>query len=620
MNCRRPVRLAPVLLCVIVAAGIAAQTRDGETGGVNVAGEGRGDAAIAEQYARWAEREIAEGRWAEALTGLERASDFSAVSSDLSYLLALARAHENKSRGAVLEALERAFAAWRWVRYRPDQARLLEAEQLLALRNYSGVLAALAGTGESADAAALRLSALKGIIDGGGTGHPALSEFRVRAAEAINRYPRDPRPLQIFFDYARGRIAEAEDEALMDTALQRFPLLLETAPDLAWMGAPFLRDTEAAGRLVAAYRAGALGAAAQNGNFRPNPASIVPALHLGLIDDEAAAEELFSANENSASSIAPNNGPCLDRVMIEAIGDRVRSEAGRNRFAEKMLAFSGTITADEDRDGFPESRAVYRDGVIREYSRDADQDGLSELVIVFDAGGSPLQAEQALLGESISAESRLPIKKEDIPTALIIWERYPSVLRSVLDEMVFIPAPASFQFAPIRFAEIAATGTYSGLVYPEREPLPRRLNRRTLAASAQAIELPSADFPGAVERIDLDRGIPRRAEVTHNGQLVSETVFENGWPRIQRLDLDLDSRMETLRHFRRPNLPIDAYQFDYHQFVEYVERDWNGDGVFEYAELYREDGSVVYSWDMDGDGNREYSEIKTGNEKNAPNK
>jgi hypothetical protein len=596
VNCRRIARLAPVLLCVIAAAGLFAQ-----------APESRGDAAIAEQYAQWAEREMAEGRWAEALAGLERAADFSADSSDLSYLLALARAHENKSRGAVLQALTRAIEAARWVRCRPAQARLLEAEQLAALRNYAGALASLAGAGESADAAALRLSALKGIIESGGTAHPALSEFRVRMAEAMNRYPRDSRPLRVFFDYARSRIAEAEDEALMFAALKRFPLLLETDPDLAWIAAPFMQDTAEARRLVAAYRAGGLGGPAQNGNFRPNAASIAPALHLGLLDDEAAVEELFSVNENSASPVSPNAGLCLDLALIEAAAGLIRSEAGRNRFAEQLLAFSGTITADDDGDGFPESRARYRDGVIREYFRDADQDGLVELVIVFDAGGSPRQAEQALSGESGSGGFRLPVTKEDIPAAVITWEQYPSVLRSAIGETVFIPALASFQFAPIRFAEIAATGTYAGLVYPRREPLPRRLSQRTLAASAVVIQRPGADFAGAVERIDLERGIPRHAEVTLNGQLVSETVFENGWPVIQRLDLDLDSRMETRRHFRPPKQPLE-YQFDYLQFLEYAESDWNGDGIFEYAELYREDGSVVYSWDMDGDGTREYSE------------
>jgi hypothetical protein len=99
-----------------------------------------------------------------------------------------------------------------------------------------------------------------------------------------------------------------------------------------------------------------------------------------------------------------------------------------------------------------------------------------------------------------------------------------------------------------------------------------------------------------------------------NGRSVSVTEFERGKPVSQRLDLDLDGRMETLRRFRR--LEYDGENpLDYQRIVAFSESDWNGDGVYESAEEYRTDGSVVYSWDMDGDGIREYSEIKTKNER-----
>jgi hypothetical protein len=100
-----------------------------------------------------------------------------------------------------------------------------------------------------------------------------------------------------------------------------------------------------------------------------------------------------------------------------------------------------------------------------------------------------------------------------------------------------------------------------------------------------------------VEQIFLNRGIPVRAEVTLNNAIVSVTEFENGYPVVQRLDMDLDGRMETVRNFDKSS-------------IRAAESDWYGGGVFGSAELYREDGSVVYSWDLDGDGTREYSEAR----------
>ncbi|MDR2519301.1 MAG: hypothetical protein LBD13_07840, partial [Spirochaetaceae bacterium] len=59
-----------------------------------------GDTAMAEKYTAWAEAAIAENRWGQALAGLERGADFSAGSSDLAYLLAVTRSHENLPKGA----------------------------------------------------------------------------------------------------------------------------------------------------------------------------------------------------------------------------------------------------------------------------------------------------------------------------------------------------------------------------------------------------------------------------------------------------------------------------------------------------------------------------------------
>jgi hypothetical protein len=379
----------------------------------------------------------------------------------------------------------------------------------------------------------------------------------------------------------------------MELALRRLPYLLETDPELAWKAAPFISDTQEAFRLVAAYRTGSLTQLRWE-NFRPDPASIAVALNLGVIDDTLAVEELFSPDPQSGA-VSTN---VLDRDNILSVGRLLRGEKGRNLFFQKLLSFTGIITADDDKDGFPESRAVYLNGVLQEYSLDADQDRREEMFISF-SGGAPQWTRTMLLPEQNTYEN--PV--------LILWERYPSVLRAELDGAVYIPRPGEFQFEPVRLAELSGGIDFPGLLYPQPESRQSGLSRRTLVYYSLQIQRPSAEFKDAVEWIDIDRGIPWRAVEMLNGRMVSITEYEQGRPVLQRVDLDGDSRMETLRRFRRMDHSAEDALF-FQKIPERSESDWNGDGLYEYSEEYLLDGSVVYSWDMDGSGIRDYSEIR----------
>jgi hypothetical protein len=114
-----------------------------------------------------------------------------------------------------------------------------------------------------------------------------------------------------------------------------------------------------------------------------------------------------------------------------------------------------------------------------------------------------------------------------------------------------------------------------------------------------------------VEWIDLRRGIPLRAAEVLEGRPVSVTEFNRGKPVSQRVDLDLDGRMETIRRFREAAPSAEEGIPEFERILEFSESDWDGDGIFETGEQYLSNGSVVYSWDMDGDGIREYSEIRS---------
>jgi len=611
-----------VLILFFIAAltGLYAQTHD----------KAQDDSEVAQKYVLWIQQAIKENRWGEALAALERASDFADASSDISFLLGYVHSHEGKNRMGIVEALDCALEKNQWVYYSSDMALLLKAEQFIAMKMYLRALSVIDYAGISADSAVMRLLALRGLAANKGrsesfsdpvvqvTALQAAAHFRSRVLETMDRYPRDTRPLRIFFEYARNKknsssMLDEGDINLLELALRRLPLILEADPELAWIAYPFIRDKQDARRLVAAYRAGGI-PNVRNRDFMPSSGSIAAALDLELLGDIEAAEELFSGSRGFNSPLPPGvkaaGDPVLDKENIAEIFSLLRTEEGRDLFTKKLLSFSGIILSDDDRDGYYESRVFCRSGVIREAVFDLNGNNDADLHIFFGSDGAPVRGERIITGKQ---------------AALIYWERYPAVERIELAGETFFFRPVDFQFAPAAFVELGGTKNRAGLSFPVLLYQNTELTRKILVSYCLSIQKPSMEFNGAIEQIFLQRGIPLQAVETLNGKQVSITEFERGLPVIQRLDLDMDGRMETIRRFRRPDAKagVPAQQgegfssymedvLDYRQLVISSESDWTGEGIYKTGEVYLEDGSVVYSWDMDGSGVLNYSE--TGRE------
>jgi hypothetical protein len=564
--------------------------------------QGYDDAQAAQQYVNWAKRAIDENRWNEALAGLERAADFANVSSDISYQLALARSHEDKNRTGIIEVLDHAMDVNRWVIYNKNDALLLKARQLVALRKYLSAISILDSTVANADSVCLRLMAFKGMAI---ENDPAAAQlFRTLLLSALDRFPRDPRPLSIFFEYARNRMPELSrmpqsDLNLLDLALRRLPFLVEADVELAWMAAPFIKDTEEALRLMSAYRAGAL-SGVQSRDFSPSPESIPVALNLGLIDDITAIEELFSGTRGINSPLPVrlkvNGDPVIDLETLNNVYGLLRSEISRDLFTQNLLVFSGSIFSDDDKDGNIDNITYYRSGIIREFVFDLDQDNTSEIRIVFSAG-IPASAEYMLTGQASRAQ--------------INWERYPSVEKASFAGESFSFRPADFQFQPVSFIVLGGSGLHAGLPYPVLT-YKLDLTRRTFVSFCVSITRSSAEFSGALECIFFVRGIPVQAVEILDGKYISFTEFERGIPVIQYLDLDVDGRMETIRRFHRPSLnnPWPDEEYNYRKLISSSESDWTGEGRYKTGEVYLQNGAVVYLWDMDGSGVMDYSRIE----------
>jgi len=574
-------------MCLFFVSNVFAQVRD--------------DSQAAQQYVNWIQQAIEEDRWGDASSALARASDFRNVSSDISYLLAVKHDRFNEDRRAIVQNLDDAIQTNRWVIYNENNALLFKAQTLLALREYSGVLSTLdrigergeaAGTAQTtADAAMLRLLAFRGMLfslepiyDRALT----LDQFRSHVLNAINRFPRDPRPLQIFFEYARNRTPDPSDLPqsdidLLELALRRLPFLQEENPNLMWMAAPFIRDVETARRLVASYRAV---------RAEPDKASIPVALNLGVIDDHIAIEELFTI-------FSGNEELFLNRRIISETFDLLRSEEGRESFTQKLLTFSGKIFSDDDNDGFIDSITTYRLGIILAFELDRDQSNIFDLQISMD-DGVPVIGKIRIIGQNIFAH--------------VQWERYPSVKQAQLELELFRFGPVVFQYAPIRFDTLGGSGRLAGLFIPVPVHQYIDLTRRALISFCSSVSRPSVEFEDAEETIYINRGTVEQAIETLYGQHVSVTEFERGLPVIQHIDLDLDGRMETIRRFRAPTAAQMADMLydslDFRSLIASSESDWQGDGRHKTREVYLEDGSVVYYFDMEGTGQWTYSETR----------
>ncbi|MDR2494704.1 MAG: hypothetical protein LBD24_05715 [Spirochaetaceae bacterium] len=583
------IRFVLVLCFALVSVGLHGQTRDGQT---------LGDTALAAKYVAWAEAALAENRWDQALTGLERGADFAAGSSDLAYLLALARSHENLPKGAVLEAARRALETDRWNTYSAVSCRLLKAEALLRIGRYDEALADLALVRpRTIDAFCLSLLGLKGLDDRAG--------FTKLLAEVMSAYPRDPRPVRIFFEYAADRLPLNNEGELMATALRRLPLLIESDRSLAYAGAPFIPDTDEARRILASYWA----------EGPVVPASVPAALNFGIIDGNDGIDELFKV------SLGEEEKP-LDKTLLLAVWNLLRDDAQRERFREKLARFSGVITEDENKDGYAEIRVFYREGVLTQYVYDRDQDGLPEWTVFFEAG-VPVRMVSVSSPDTDGVRTRRtaaypPVSQAERIMADVQWEQYPAVLETKLNGVVYTPKPFDFSFFPLYFKRLES----GGILYPERNRLVTGIPRQTLASSSIMIERPSGEFRGGVERIELAGGVPQKAREFLRGRLVSETLFHQGAPVSQRVDLDGNGYLETARAFREPKRSggapaADDFLLKSAGIIAFSESDWDEDGIFEYAEryIYTNEGSgdfssytVVRFWDMDRDGVREFSD------------
>ncbi|MDR2343322.1 MAG: hypothetical protein LBD86_02175 [Spirochaetaceae bacterium] len=547
--------LAFTCFCAVFPANLSAQEKENETRLPS------GEGAIAARYAEWAESAFHEKRFPQAEAFLLRAADYASVSSDLSYLLALVKKELFAPVHEVLTAARLALATDRWTLYSRRDGLYVEAEALIHMRRYNEALNALSGLDGDERAAELRILAMQHL--------PGAANFAAALAAALERYPYNPVFPRLLFQRAAVKtVPDGGERALVDTALKRLPVLLNIDGDLVPYAAPFMADRDEARRLLATWReTGGAGRTAR-------VAALPVCLETGLIGEEEAIAELFPDPDPEA--VSDGALPALDRGMLLAVWGLLRTDEARGAFRGRLLSFSGDITADDNRDGVPNSRAGYRNGSVVSYTLDEDQDGLDEILVVFQDGW-PVSGELSYVDDMETGR---------INKVLIVWEKYPALREAARGKTRYFFRPMELNYPAVRFETL---GGPDGILFPEPDAEGAMFTGYLMLAHAYRIEHPGANFPGSVERVECEGGVISSAKEYLDGRLVAETGFERGLPVFQRIDLDLDGRMETVRRFRRT-----AESFSrltgvgdigiLQPEIEVIESDWDGDGFVEYRE------------------------------------
>ena len=548
---RRFARIASAASVLLVLCAFAA-------GAEGIDPAAAADGKVADRYLHWAMEAVEDGRWVEAERALERGADFADSSSDLSYLLALVRYQLGRPLRSALSSVRLSLETGRWLRYSPAVARLLEARLLIGLREFEAAAQALGSLETDATVDYLKLLAAIGLDDG--------RAFNSLAAGFLAAWPFDARVPRLLLERLSRRVPGDAERALIDMILRRLDPLVAVDPALAYLSAPFIRDPDSRRRLVQAYRAGGA----------PDPASIPAALDLGLMDDLSAVGELFSAAEK---------GP-VDGELFGRVWGLLRSQSGRDYFAEEAGRFSGTIFRDGEGDGRAEMKVGYVEGRPGRCAYDADQDGLDEFSIEF-ADGLPAKASIAFerLPRDGSGDSvRLPLE--------LVWSRYPFIASATLGAARFIPASAAFPFAPVRLSPLVPG--LPSFRFPEADAMVPRLTERSLVSFSSSIERRGEFRDDSIETMELVAGVPRRATERAGAAIIASTVYEAGRPVSRYLDMDGDGRLETRQRFAA--LKDEIFPLDPLPRPATSESDWDGDGIYEYAESLDPDGSPERTW------------------------
>jgi hypothetical protein len=280
--------------------------------------------------------------------------------------------------------------------------------------------------------------------------------------------------------------------------------------------------------------------------------------------DARLSAEVFAASPDEASLdrfFAAGGNQRVD--LLERVRDAARTPALAERILSRVAEFSGTRWVDENTDGIPEETYRYEKGALVSWSRDANQDGVSEVSL-----------------------SRTTMRIGDT--------RYSFAPYPFLDEVGFARQGMdwTFELPPRRIRGPFLEGVTGAAAQRLRGPsgIPSD------ATLAQAARLVRASGTGAPARTwFLEAGVPTGFQEDDDGDGKADYVlaFRAGVPTKGQRDVDHDGIWDVVETWTAGGL-------------QRLDVDMNHNGVADYIVDF---ARRTWVWDYDEDGRPERSAV-----------
>lgn len=479
-------------------------------------------------------------------------TSYDPVLADFPYIEALSLVARASPRKNIITALERSLAKGMfWRSYDRSEALVLCARFYGETCRYYDSLALLDQAGErpTADSDYVRAFSLYGLGQ--------HVNARTTIAQALDRWPFDSRFPRLFLQREKNLPPTPQGRSLASTILSRLYVWEDQDRELLLLAVEYESDPIVRERNIRVYR-----------NMRKSDRSqdflsidsTIAALRYGLLTEQDAIEEIFSASENG-----------IPLSVLTSFSNLAGSKIIRDSFRTLLRDYEGIITLDSNEDGIIDVRIKYQLGLPFQVEIDSNQDGITDYAIQCNLG-SPTRIDLAETDQSV------------------FYDTYPYLRSVTLKDREYTLKPLALSWTPVSInAQDYGLENLSFYTISALQNIPL-LTSLVLASHAAFYVEKDPFLLGGTTRVVLQDSIPILSESRENGRLYSWSTYKRGVLEKNLSDRNGDGYFETSK------------TFDLQGNLLTVTIDRNANRIFEYIERYKPDGSISIQWDTDENG------------------
>lgn len=541
-----------------------------------------------------AENFLLGGDYNNALTQAELGLSYDEGISDLYYIKAAALSNNGKTRSEVIEIINSAFFYDDWVNYNKNGARILLADLLSDIGEYDKSTELLNSEPfiYSSDAEFIRI---KNFYRKGSPKDLEQARLKINSSRRI--YPDDERFPSIFFMF---------ESLIMNNAVRkgidyRIPEIVQVIADSYIVKIPdYDKDNIELEYLAAEFASGEKKKRLLRSIDARNAKSDFYA-YSGL-------KEGLISESDSLNLFMETTSETMNLNLLLMYVPLIKADDSKSVLFDYLNSYEGRLLIDENNDLQNEITVVFSRGRPEYIYYDRNNDGINELSVVCDFG----------VPVSVYYEN------SDVD---LFYDIYPAVKKVNFYKTGynFNFLHDDFKYSPVSFI-IPDELQKLNLEYyvPEFTNDVTAPLQSVLALKSSSVELPTVERDkSSVLYTTLDN-VPVFAEFYNDNVKFAECSFQGGLPFVRYVDYNNDGFYETMETYDLMNLQEEGTSIDsefivktfgpiadgWNLRVAKIEIDNNRDTVIDFCEAYSIDGSVISSWDINGDGKWDHQYIK----------